>query len=329
MLVLTPHFVALWFSWGHQLSITSVTQPQWIAYSGCCCVLVFAPDGSSIEARALLDNDSTSSFVSERLVQSLGLVRSQRNVCVSRIAGSLANSPICSIANFQISFVYSSQEKIDLTAIVLPKGKWFASYPCSVWLLDSPIWVTASWPIIWATLTCWNFLGSWHLHKHSLSWPKNWTCWINHIRLSCLWRKCVIQWCWNFCCLSSCVYTISMWRWHTPQLLRDWGASSNLPVLTPKERSVVQHFDATQYRTEDGRFVVLLPRISRAKTLGESWSQAVRRLLALEVFGEVDAVMQEYLTLSHAKAVPVKDAEKDPSSCVIGCNISNMTLFCM
>ena len=38
-----------------------------------CHVSVIAPDGSSVEARALLDNASSASFVSERLVQSLSL----------------------------------------------------------------------------------------------------------------------------------------------------------------------------------------------------------------------------------------------------------------
>lgn len=57
-------------------------------------VLVFAPDGSYIEARAWLDNGSTSSFVSERLVQSLAIPRSQCGVCVSGIAGSIANSSV-------------------------------------------------------------------------------------------------------------------------------------------------------------------------------------------------------------------------------------------
>ena len=59
-----------------------------------CRVLVFAPDGSTIEARALLDNGSTSSFVSEHLVQSLRLPRSQRSVCVSGIARSLVGSTL-------------------------------------------------------------------------------------------------------------------------------------------------------------------------------------------------------------------------------------------
>ena len=38
-------------------------------------VLITAPDGLSVEARALLDNASSTSFISERLVQSLFLPR--------------------------------------------------------------------------------------------------------------------------------------------------------------------------------------------------------------------------------------------------------------
>ena len=65
-----------------------------------CNVLVHAPDGSSVGARALIDNASTSSFVSERLTQSLKLPRSHQNICVSGIAGSLHSSSARSVAQF-------------------------------------------------------------------------------------------------------------------------------------------------------------------------------------------------------------------------------------
>ena len=86
-----------------------------------CCVLVLAPDGSSMEARALLDNGSSVSFVSERLIQSLGLSHVHRNVRISGIAGSSPRSPLQSIASFQISAVHCNGKKINLTAIVIPK----------------------------------------------------------------------------------------------------------------------------------------------------------------------------------------------------------------
>ena len=86
-----------------------------------CRVLVFAADGSSVEARALLDNGSTSSLVSERLVQNHRLPRSQQNVRVSGIAGSMTNDPVRAITHFQISSIHSNGKKISLTAIVMPK----------------------------------------------------------------------------------------------------------------------------------------------------------------------------------------------------------------
>ena len=81
-----------------------------------CTVLVFVPDSLSVEARALIDNASTSSFVSEHLAQSLKLRRSHQNISVSGIAGSVHNSSLQSVAQLQISSAYSRNgRKIDLT----------------------------------------------------------------------------------------------------------------------------------------------------------------------------------------------------------------------
>ncbi len=66
-----------------------------------CHVLVATPNGSRVEARALLDNASSASFVSERLVQSLSLSRTRQNVRVSGIAGTSPTPSTHSIATFQ------------------------------------------------------------------------------------------------------------------------------------------------------------------------------------------------------------------------------------
>ena len=86
-----------------------------------CCVLVVAPDGSSVEARALLDNASSASFVSERLVQSLSLPRVNQHVRVSGIGGLSQSAPIQSISSFQVSPVGPNKRKIGVTAVVVPK----------------------------------------------------------------------------------------------------------------------------------------------------------------------------------------------------------------
>ena len=50
-----------------------------------CQVGIKSPDGSYVKARALLDSGCTSSFVSEHIVQSLGLKRCPHDVKVSGI----------------------------------------------------------------------------------------------------------------------------------------------------------------------------------------------------------------------------------------------------
>ena len=91
------------------------------------------------------------------------------------------------------------------------------------------------------------------------------------------------------------------------------------PALTLEERTVVKHFDTHHYCTDDGSFVVPLPKRSGCKSLGESRSQAIRRFLSLErsltqrnKFHEFQTVMQDYLELGHAESMPSIDIDKPP-----------------
>lgn len=86
-----------------------------------CRVLITAPDGSSIEARALLDNASSASFISERLVQSLSLPRISQRIRVSGIGGLSHKAPIQTITTFQISPVRQGGKCFSVTAVVVPK----------------------------------------------------------------------------------------------------------------------------------------------------------------------------------------------------------------
>jgi len=80
-----------------------------------CRVIVAGPGGSTIEARALLDSASSSSFVSERLTQSLRLPRTSHNATISGIAGLSHRSPVQSVASFSILAVNSVAKKFDVT----------------------------------------------------------------------------------------------------------------------------------------------------------------------------------------------------------------------
>lgn len=294
-----------------------------------CRVLVFAGDGSSVEARALLDNGSTSSFVSERLVQILGLPRSHQDVCVSGIAGSSASSPVRSITSFQISSIHANGRRLNLTAIVLPK-------------------VTCNLPVIPVSFDpTWTHLSGLPLADPTFGEPRRvdlllgvevFVDILRHGRRSGPAGSPIAvetDFGWVLCGgtmdgsttpgevgfhVASFHTSVSS----TDDLLRKfWEVEEPLgsqPPLSPEERFVVQHFLDNHSRSRAGRFVVPLPRRQDAKTIGESRSQATRRFLTLERslrqkarFQEVDAVMKEYLDLGHAEVVSTEDLNKDPS----------------
>ena len=86
-----------------------------------CQVLVKAPDNSSVKARALLDSASSTSFVSERLDQSLCLPHFCHNIRISGIAGLSHQSPLQSVATFNVSPVHTTAKSLSVSAIVVPR----------------------------------------------------------------------------------------------------------------------------------------------------------------------------------------------------------------
>ena len=86
-----------------------------------CQVLVKAPDGTKVKVRGLLDSASSTSFISERLAQNLCLPRSRHQITISGVAGLSNQSPLRSIAQFQVSPIHSPSESIAVAAIVIPR----------------------------------------------------------------------------------------------------------------------------------------------------------------------------------------------------------------
>ena len=73
-----------------------------------------------MEARAILDCASSASFVSERLAQGLKLLRLSQNARILGVAGLSRNSPVQSIASFKIPHLQTPNQKIDITAVIVP-----------------------------------------------------------------------------------------------------------------------------------------------------------------------------------------------------------------
>lgn len=271
-----------------------------------CCVSVLTPDGSFVEARALLDNASSASFISEYLhvVQSLSLPCFNQHTRVSGIGGVSQRAPILSVSSFQISPVGSDKRRIGILAVIVPKVTYLPLTPVPFdlsWkhisdlpladpgfgqpgridtLLGVDVLVVAlrhgrrSGPPGSPTTLETEF--GWVLCGGSASFPDSST----HISVTSL---------------HSFIYSgndILQHFWEIEE------APPEQSALSMKERMVVCYFEANHSWTHDGRFIVPLPRDPSARSIGESRSQAVRRFLSLETslttkgrFKELDEVM--------------------------------------
>ena len=285
-----------------------------------CCVLVNAPDGSTAEARALLDCASSASFVSERLAQSLNLPRTSQSAVISGVAGLSHKSTLQPIARFSFSSRTSPSEIFHVTAIVVPRVT--CDLPLHSISFDSK----------------WKHLSNIQLADPNFGHPGRIDMLLGvdvfvevmlHGRRtgphgSPIAFETRLGWvlAGN---TKSCAPSTRIATHHTSiltgdDILRKFWEIEEKPVetvsLSAEERSVVNHFKVHHFR-EDGRFVVPLPRKPDAQPLGESRSQAVRRYLSLErsltakdQFADVDDVMKEYFDMGHAERVPAADLSK-------------------
>ena len=284
-----------------------------------CTVLVEAPDGSTVTARALLDSASSASFVSERLVKSLCLPRLHQNTTISGVAG-LNSSSRQALTNITVSSTHADN-KFNVTAIVVPRvtcdlpvhpvifsSTWTHLYDIPLAdpdfgrpgrvdiLLGVDVFTAAllhgrqvgppGTPVAFETVFGWVLAGS---TDQSTSGP-------------------VIT--------SHHAFVTA----DDDLLRRFWEIEENTKHetnLSPEERSVVEHFEMSHRHSPDGRFIVPLPKKPHAPPLGESRSHAVRRFLSLERslrasgdFEMFNSVMQEYFEMEHAEPVPTADLDK-------------------
>ena len=289
-----------------------------------CHVSVLTPDGSSVEARALLDNASSASFVSERLVQSLSLPRFNQHVRVSGIGGVSQRAPIQSVSNFQISPVGPNERRIGISAVIVPK------VTCDLPLTPVPFDLS------------WKHISDLPLADPGFGQPGRidillgvdvFVDVLRHGRRSSppgspAALETDFGWvlCGGSTSSSDSVTHVSVTSLHSfvtsgdDILQRFWEIEEAPPdqsALSMKERMVVQHFEANHSRSHDGRFIVPLPQDPSAKPIGKSRSQAVRRFLSLErsltskgSLKGFDDVMQEYFHLGHAEEIPKSAMEK-------------------
>ena len=226
-----------------------------------CRILVDAPDGSTAEARALLDCTSSASFVLKCLTQSLNLPRTNQNMIISGVAGLSHKSTLSSIAHFSISLLSSPSEKFDITAIVV-------------------LWVTCDLPTyLYTPYRSIRNLSDIQLPDPFFGHPGKIDILLGvdvfmevllHGRRtgphgSPIAFETKLGWVLagsaNSCAPSTHIATHYALLLTGDDILNKFWEIEEKPVdnasLSTEERSVVNHFKAQHFREDDGRFVVL------------------------------------------------------------------------
>ena len=235
-----------------------------------CRVLVGAPDGTYVEARALLDSASSVSFVTERLTQSLRLPRSHHKARISGIAGLSHNSLTQSIATFNVSAVSavnSPGKGVGVTAVVVPR------VTCDLPLHPVPFDLS------------WNHLSDIPLADPGFGHPGKIDI-ILGVEVLLQGRRIgpphspiafETKFSWVLAGRTeSCSSTSHVAAHHALMsgddlLHKFWEIEecpAGNPILSPEERSVVLHFQNNHSRNDEGRFMVPLPRRPECKDLG-------------------------------------------------------------
>ena len=224
---------------------------------------------------------------SEGLAQALCLPRSSQNMKISSVAGLSHQSPLHSVATFDIAATSSPDEKLQVTAVVLPR------VTCD--LPHHPVHQNSKW----------THLSGLHLTDPDFGQPGK----IDLLLGIDIYADVLLHGRWNGPLGSPTAFETRFgWvlaaKTTTSSSLSQTVATHHIAVasgdnilgqfweieetprdncnLSPQERSVMHHFSETHTRTESGRFVVPLPKNPQAKRLGESRSHAVRRFLSLE-----------------------------------------------
>ena len=230
-------------------------------------------------------------FVSEHIVQSLGLNRRSQRLTVSGIGGISRTSPPSFVSTFEVSSLYLPRTKYAITAIVVPR------VTCDLPL--QPVYNSSNWN---------------HISNLSLADPDFGT----PVRIDLLLgadiyanvllhgRRCgppgtptalETRFGWVLIGIGRTqvhphfATHASVTSYHTATASGDdilcmfWEIEENprdRMNLSPEERIVMRHFEENHSHSETGRFIVPLPKNPQCKQLGESRSQAVRRFHSLE-----------------------------------------------
>ncbi|XP_018407682.1 PREDICTED: uncharacterized protein LOC108783580 [Cyphomyrmex costatus] len=275
--------------------------------------------GNKQACRILLDSGLQSNFITEDLVQRLGLT--VRPIDVSIVGVNHAYSQVKKMVQVQLSSRYYSYN-IIINCLVLKKiterlpnvtiDKSIFKIPPNLPIADpnfnqsTDIEVLLGAEIFWSTLCVGQIKET---AEHPLL-QKTLFGWVLSGRYPGITTPIETVHCnvtTNHLNLERAIERF----WQTEQI-------STTPVLTAEERQCETHYKENHYRAEDGRFVVKLPiRENELQTLGNSYDIALKRFHALEgrlsrhpeLKAAYTQFMQEYIDLGHMNPIKANSQE--------------------
>ncbi|XP_065084910.1 uncharacterized protein LOC135707104 [Ochlerotatus camptorhynchus] len=271
-------------------------------------------NGGKHLARALLDNGSQVSIMSERLCQILSLKRRAVNVPICGIeqaetrARFLVKTAISSrIKDFSIGVEFLILQKVtsELPSVHVSTAHW--NIPGDTQLADPEFNTSSRIDLLIGAEHFYRFLSEREVKRISLGTGLPVLIdtvfrWIVTGKVSDTYNNPVS------CLISAAPDNLEI------LLQKFWEIESNedQPAWSKEERDCEEHFVKTVSRTEEGRYVVHLPKhVNFAQMLGDSRAMALTRFLrlekqlerTLEMRKQYNTFMQEYLDLGHMREV--------------------------
>lgn len=269
-------------------------------------VKVMDKNGRCHNARALLDNGSTSNFVTSDLCEKLGLPRHNTNSTVIGINSKLSSSTkMCTLSLQACNGSY----KASVDCYILPNittslpstfiYKEHIPIPTGVELADPSFNVPSAIDILVGASIFWNILGS-----NTISLGKHQPT-LRESKLGWIVSGSVLQHSSYKNTHTHCHFTQSL----ESQLSRFWelDSVSSSHSLSKEERECEAIFRETTRRNKEGEFIVTIPLKQSPDVLGYSYTKAKLRFLSVErklqrdekLKNDYHNFMREYINLGH------------------------------
>ncbi|XP_017796961.1 PREDICTED: uncharacterized protein LOC108578189, partial [Habropoda laboriosa] len=309
-------------------SYISNSRESTVEYTVLSTAIVYIEDarGNAHECRALLDVGPQVHFITNSFCERLGLPASTIDVTVgglSRVANSVKRKTNVTIksrcGNFRSDLSCLVIKNITEDMPNVPVTREALTTPSGILLADPQFDHPSRVDLLIGAGLFWKLLciGQHRTGQGNLVWQKTRLGWILGGALTCprsTKREGV-----SACHLATDdklqLAIEKFWEVETQ------GCSNNTqthPPITDAER----HFTDTTQRDTDGRYIVAIPKGDNIEQLGESRSQAERRLIGMErrfsrnpeLREQYLAFMAEYETLGHMTRVDVDDNDHSKSS---------------